>query len=203
MKIKRNQLKKKNKQNPKQEDYMISDEVIELQKLFYQTHNYLDNTNKNRILVLGIGNYLMGDEGVGVHSIHALSKIDLPENVDILDGGTGSFNLMPILAKYPLVIFIDATMDSKEPGTLNVIYPKFANDFPSVLSAHDVGLKDMIDALEFKGELPQIVLITVSIKEMIPMTIELTEDVKKSISKVTEKVIEILEKIEIKKHLAC
>ncbi len=176
---------------------MISDDIIELQKLFYQTHDYLDNEDKDRILVLGIGNYLMGDEGVGVHSIHALDKINLPDKVDIMDGGTGSFDLMPILSRYPLVIFIDATMDLKPPGTINVIYPKFAKDFPSVLSAHDVGLKDMIDALEFQEELPRIILITVSIKEMIPMTIELTEDVKKSIPKVAEKVVEILGNIKI------
>ena len=56
---------------------MVSDDVMELQKLFYQTHDYLDSEIKDRILILGIGNYLMGDEGVGVHIIHALSKIDL------------------------------------------------------------------------------------------------------------------------------
>jgi hydrogenase maturation protease len=146
-------------------------------------------------LVLGIGNYLMGDEGVGVHAIHVLSKVELPDNVDILDGGTGSFDLMPILSKYPQVIFIDATMDGRPAGTIDVIYPKFAADFPTVLSAHDVGLKDMIDALEFQGELPRIVLITVSISEMIPMTIELTKTVKESLTEVVKKVDKIIKEI--------
>lgn len=182
---------------------MISDEVMKLQKYFYQTHDYLDDEKfSDRILVLGIGNYLMGDEGVGVHVIHALSKEQLPDNVDIMDGGTGSFDLMPVLARYPLVIFVDATMDMRPPGTIDVIYPKFAADFPTVLSAHDVGLKDMIDALEFKGELPKIILITVSIRDMIPMTIELTEEVKKSIPQVVEKIKSILKdtKIPLKKQ---
>jgi hydrogenase maturation protease len=178
---------------------MLSDDVMELQKLFYQTHDYLNSEKKDRILVLGIGNYLMGDEGVGVHSIHALSKIDLPNNVDIMDGGTGSFDLMPILSQYPLVIFIDATMDGKPPGTIDVIYPKFAADFPTVLSAHDVGLKDMIEALEFQNQLPKIILVTVSIKEMIPMTINLTENVQNSIQNVVNKVLTILKKITITK----
>jgi len=173
----------------------ISGDVAELQKLFYQTHNYLDSEKKDRILVLGIGNYLMGDEGIGVHVIHALDKIKLPEYVDIIDGGTGSFDLMPILAQYPLAIFIDATMDFRSPGTINVIYPKFAKDFPTVLSAHDVGLKDMIDALEFKNELPDIVLITISIKGINPMTIELTDPIKESIPDIVDKVLDILGKI--------
>ncbi len=176
---------------------MISDDVMELQKLFYQTHDYPDNKQKDRILVLGIGNYLMGDEGIGVHAVQALSKVDLPENVDIMDGGTGSFDLMPILAQYPLVIFIDATMDFRPPGTIDVIYPKFAAEFPTVLSAHDVGLKDMIDALEFKGELPKIILLTVSIKEMIPMSIDLTDEVQESVARVVKKIQDILSKIKI------
>jgi len=176
---------------------MVSDDVIKLQELFYQTRDYLDGDLKNRILVLGIGNYLMGDEGVGVHAIHALNKVELPPHVDIMDGGTGSFDLMPILAQYPLVIFIDATMDNKAAGTIDVIYPKFAKDFPTVLSAHDVGLKDMIDALEFKGELPQIILLTVTITEMIPMTIELTEPVQKSMPQVVDRVLDILSKIKM------
>lgn len=177
---------------------MISDEVVALQKLFYQTHDYLDDDYRNRILVLGIGNYLMGDEGLGVHSIHALSKVKLPDNVDIIDGGTGSFNLMPILSKYPLVIFIDATMDGKPLGALNVLYPKYANDFPKVLSAHDVGLKDMIDTLEITNQMPKIILITVTIEEMRPMTIVLSDKVQESIPKVVDKVQEILQAISMK-----
>ncbi len=176
---------------------MISDEVIELQKLFYQTHDYVDSDYQKRILVLGIGNYLMGDEGVGVHGVQALSKVKLPENVDLIDGGTGSFNLMPILSKYPLVIFIDATMDGKPLGSINVLYPRYAQDFPKVLSAHDVGLKDMIEALEISGELPKIILITVTIEEMRPMTIVLSDKVQKSIPSVVDKVVEILDAIQM------
>lgn len=176
---------------------MISDDVMELQKLFYQTHDYLNSEKKDRILILGIGNYLMGDEGVGVHTVHALSKIDLPKNVDIMDGGTGSFDLMPILSQYPLVIFVDATMDGRAAGTIDVIYPKFAADFPSVLSAHDVGLKDMIEALEFQNQLPKIILVTVSISEMIPMTINLTQKVQSNIKNVEHKILTILKEITI------
>jgi len=179
---------------------MISDDVMELQKLFYQTHEYPDGKYKDRVLVLGIGNYLMGDEGVGVHVVQALSKEKLPDFVDVMDGGTGSFDLMPILAQYPLVIFIDATMDFRPPGTIDVIYPQFAAEFPTVLSAHDVGLKDMIDALEFKGELPKIILVTVSIKGMIPMRITLTDDVQKSVPEVVTRIKEIIKKIKIEKE---
>ncbi len=173
---------------------MIDEDVKELQKWFYQT-GQLKEGKINSILVLGIGNYLMGDEGVGVHAIHALSKTRLPQTVDIVDGGTGSFDLMPLIAKYPVAVFIDAAMDGKPAGTIDMLYPKFAADFPAVLSAHDVGLKDMIDALEFKGELPKIILITVTIDKITPMTIKLSEPVQNALPGVVEKVKELTGKI--------
>ena len=175
---------------------MISDEVIELQKLFYQTHDYLDSKKKDKILILGIGNYLMGDEGVGVHTIHALSKVELPENVDIIDGGTGSFDLMPILSQYPLVIFVDATMDSKPAGTINVIYPKFAKDFPRSLSTHELGLKDMIESAILLGKVPEIFLIVVSINPEQEMNIELTPGIKQAIPDVIETVQRVVSELE-------
>ncbi len=175
---------------------MISDEVTELQKRFYQTHNYLDNQKKNKVLVLGIGNYLMGDEGVGVHVIHALGKTELPGYVDILDGGTGGFDLMPILAQYPAAIIVDATLDGRPPGTVNVLFPKFSADFPTLLSVHDVGLKDMIDALEFKGELPDITLVTVSVASVQPMSVQLSNPVEKNLSRVVEVLMDLMAKME-------
>ena len=52
--------------------------------------------NKN-ILILGIGNYLMGDEGVGVHTANRLLQSDVPPGADIVDGGTGGFHYWSIL----------------------------------------------------------------------------------------------------------
>jgi hydrogenase maturation protease len=163
---------------------MIGEVIRELEKYFYR---YIDSENKDyrgRILILGIGNYLMGDEGIGVHAIHFLSSKKLPDNVDIVDGATGSFDLMPLIASYEKVIMIDATMDEKPIGTVKVLYPKFAKDFPKTLSSHDVGLKDMIDALEFNDELPEISLITVTIGEIVPMTTELSEKVRGSLENI-------------------
>ncbi len=174
---------------------MQAKQVAALQKRFYQNHDYLDDTKKERLLVLGVGNYLMGDEGVGVHVIQALDQIKLPVNVDIIDGGTGGFDLMPILSGYPKAIFVDATMDGRPPGSVGVLHPRFSADFPTVLSAHDVGLKDMIDALEFKNELPEITLITVSIHSIQPMSIYLTDPVHRSVSQVIKVLLHLVDKM--------
>ncbi|GBD87199.1 hydrogenase 2 maturation protease [bacterium BMS3Abin03] len=147
---------------------------------------------KNRILILGIGNVLMGDEGVGVHSIKELEKESFPENVSLLDGGTGGFHLLEYLQSYPKIIMIDATMDSKPAGTISVIKPKFASDFPKSLSAHDIGLRDLIESTAVLGDLPEMYLITVTIDNIQSMQIELSEKIKDSLTAVVEKVKEML-----------
>ena len=145
-----------------------------------------------KILVLGIGNVLMGDEGVGVHTIKELEKKSFSENVILLDGGTGGFHLMAYFQEYENVIMIDATMDKKPTGTLSVIEPKFASDFPKSLSAHDIGLKDMIESITLLGTLPKIYLIAVTIDTIKSMYMELSPKVKESIPVVIEKIDELV-----------
>jgi len=142
---------------------------------------FFEKDKSKSILVMGVGNYLMGDEGIGVQVIQEMTKHTLPKYVDILDGGTGGFLLLNCFEAYSTVIFIDATMDGKPAGTISLIRPKFASDFPSALSVHDVGLKDMIEAVYLMEKVPDIHLFTVSIEEIVPMTLELNPKVKESI----------------------
>ena len=149
----------------------------------------------NKVLVLGIGNYLMGDEGVGVHIVQRMEKMDLPEYVDVLDGGTGGFFLMNVFDDYGKVIFLDATMDGKKGGTIALLKPKFAADFPKALSVHDVGLKDMVEALYLQDILPEMHLVTISVEGIQPMTIEMTKDVEGSIPKAIETILQLSEEL--------
>lgn len=154
----------------------------------------LEEDKSQKVLVLGVGNYLMGDEGVGVHIIYEMEEMDLPDYVDVLDGGTGGFFLMNYFDEYPVVIFLDATMDGKPSGTISVIRPRFAADFPTALSVHDVGLKDMIEAIYIQDQIPDIHLITVSVDHIAPMDIELSEAVEKAVPKAISAILEAAEK---------
>lgn len=156
---------------------------------------YFEKDKSNSILILGVGNYLMGDEGVGVHLIQEMAKLDLPDYIDILDGGTGGFLLLSYFEAYKTIIFVDATMDGKDEGTISLIRPKFASDFPSALSVHDVGLKDMIEAVYLMDSKPNIPLFTISINEMIPMTIGLSPNVERAIPKTIEQILKLSEKL--------
>ncbi len=156
---------------------------------------FFEKDKSEYILVMGVGNYLMGDEGIGVHIIQEMAQSDLPDRVDILDGGTGGFSLMGCFEAYPVIVFVDATIDGKPPGTISVIEPKFASDFPNALSVHDVGLKDMVEAVYLMDVVPEIYLITISIEELKPMTIALSEPVKNAILPTIDKIIQLTEEI--------
>ncbi len=148
-----------------------------------------------KILVLGIGNYLMGDEGVGVHIVKKMEKMNLPDYVEVLDGGTGGFFLMPVFDEYGSVIMIDATMDGKPAGTIKIIKPRFASDYPNALSVHDVGLRDMIEALYLREKKPDVHLMTISVKGIQPMVVGLTPEVEKVVDDAIQQILELAEKI--------
>ncbi|MEZ5419861.1 MAG: hydrogenase maturation protease [Vicinamibacterales bacterium] len=130
-----------------------------------------------RRLVLGIGNILMGDEGVGVHAIEYLQGDTWPPDVQLVDGGTGGFHLLDYLSSNEPLVMIDATLDGKPPGTVSVLRPRYASDFPRALSAHDIGLRDLVEAAQLTGALPDVHLITVSIDEIRPMHLSLSAPV--------------------------
>lgn len=134
--------------------------------------------DNRKILVMGIGNYLMCDEGIGVHVAEQLLKEQLPEHVAVLDGGTGGFHLLEYFENHDHVILVDATLDGREPGTIRKIKPRFASDFPPAMSTHDIGLKDMVSALQFMGKMPEIDLFVVSIASIQEQGTELTPAIK-------------------------
>jgi len=129
-----------------------------------------------KLLVLGIGNVLMGDEGVGVHVIHHLEKEETPDGVELLDGGTGSFLLLDPMQLARKVILIDATLDQNPAGTVRRLVPRFSTDYPRTLAAHDIGLKDLLDAFYLLGHKVDVVLFAVSIPPLQNMGLELSPE---------------------------
>ena len=140
------------------------------------------------VLIMGIGNYLMGDEGVGVHVAQRLAKETLPEGVDVLDGGTGGFFLMEYFENYPVVILIDATLDDRPTGTIRVIEPRFAADFPRAMSTHDIGLRDLVEGLAILGKMPKMYLFAVSIEMIQSQQIELSPELERVMPELLEQV---------------
>jgi hydrogenase maturation protease len=142
-----------------------------------------------KLLVVGIGNVLMGDEGVGVHAVRRLESQTVPVGVELLDGGTGGLHLLDHMQSADSVVLIDATADGLRPGTVRRLRPRFSADYPRTLTAHDIGLKDLLDAMYLLGAPPEITLITVSIELPLEVGIGLSEEIAAALPEVTECVL--------------
>ena len=146
-------------------------------------------------LVLGVGNLLMGDEGVGVAAIRRLEQNGFADRAELVDGGTSGFHLLGLFRDRRHIILIDATTDGKSIGSVSHIRPRYASDFPPTLTAHDIGLKDVLESAALLGDLPEVDLITVSIGELGgSLTMELSPAVAAALPQVETLVVECLEK---------
>ncbi len=146
----------------------------------------------DQVLVLGIGNILMGDEGVGVAVARDLERRALPPGITVVDGGTGGFHLLAYLTDYDPVIMVDATMDGQPPGTVSLLEPRYASDFPRSLTAHDIGLRDLVASAAMLGKLPKVYLVTVSIDDMQPMQTTLSPAVERAVTAAATQVFGLL-----------
>ena len=128
----------------------------------------------SKTLVLGLGNVLMGDEGIGVYVVRELEKQTLPPNVECLDGGTGGFTLLEPLEQADRIIIIDAASDGNPVGTITRTTPQFSRDYPPTLTAHDVGMKDLLDMFYIQGGHHEIILYAITIDPKQPIRMSLS-----------------------------
>ncbi len=149
-----------------------------------------------KILVLGIGNILMKDEGVGVRTIEYLQKEDLPQEVELLDGGTSTPLLFPEFAEADYLIVIDAVKGGMSPGS---IYRLRLEDLVppdnSPVSLHDLGLIDALQMASLINKAPQKVLIFGIEPKEIDWGMELSPEVEGCIPKVAKLVREEIKAI--------
>ena len=103
------------------------------------------------LLVLGIGNILLGDEGVGVRALEQIERAGLPAACSVLDGGTGGLTLLEPMQRAQKLIIIDATIDGRPAGSIRRLQPRFSADYPVTLTAHDIGLQDLPDGCYVPG----------------------------------------------------
>lgn len=113
-----------------------------------------------RHLVLGLGNILYGDEGVGVHLLHRLRRrYRFPASVDLKDGGALGWHLLPLLAHYPRVLLLDAL--AGEVGAVYRFLPQALGELAQYgkLSSHEWGILDLLMAMDLHGDRPEEVVV--------------------------------------------
>jgi hydrogenase maturation protease len=151
--------------------------------------------NLQKTLVLGLGNILLGDEGVGVHVLRALEKRPLPANVECLDGGTGGFILLEPMQDAERIIMIDAAADGNPIGTVTRTVPRFARDYPPTLTAHDIGIKDLLDLFYMLDGGREVILYAITIDPRQPITLDLSAAVTAAANIAVERILAELESL--------
>ncbi len=132
-----------------------------------------------KVTVLGLGNILLRDEGVGVRVIERLKQTyELPDKLEIIDGGTMGLDLLPYLEGEDYLIVVDAVKSGREAGSIIRIED---NDIPSFLSTklspHQIGLSDLLATASLLDIVPEkIVLFGIEPKDM-ETGLELSDEV--------------------------
>lgn len=146
-------------------------------------------------LVIGLGNPLMGDDGVGVAALERL-RTDwvLPAEVELLDGGTWGMNLLPHIEAAERLVLIDAINTDATPGTLTVLerqeLPRF---FSLKLSPHQIDLREVLALAEWRGALPEHVVAVGIQPDKVEMSASLSPVVEAGLGKLVDLVVDRLE----------
>jgi len=150
-----------------------------------------------RVLVLGLGNILLKDEGVGVHVVEQLQKQSLPGNVEVVDGGTAGLDVLLLNQGIDKLVVIDAVRADKKPGTIYKVQFKTKEldklnqifSHGSKISLHQVALLDALSIAERTNCAPkEIVIIGVEPGE-VDCGLELTGEVKRRIPDIVNTVL--------------
>jgi hydrogenase maturation protease len=162
-----------------------------------------DTQDSGRVLVLGLGNLLLSDEGIGVHVAHELQKQDLPANVEVVDGGTAAIDVILSQQGLDKLVVVDAVRFGNRPGTAyktrlnaeekNELACFFGSDEGSMISLHQLGLINALAVAEKLNCLPrEIIIIGVEPSQISP-GLQLTEQVEQTVPKIINTVLEEIE----------
>jgi len=151
-----------------------------------------------KLLVLGVGNILLMDEGIGVHAVREIWEENWPENVIFLDGGTFTQDLFYEFEKYDHILVLDVVRAGREPGTIYRMEEKdLVENEKQALSLHDVDLLDSLRMASLLGNRPDLTVIGIE-PEKIDWGTEMTETLqgrlKPFVQKSREEIQNILKK---------
>lgn len=147
-----------------------------------------------KIVILGVGNLLLSDEGVGVHVANELMKMDMPSNVLVVEGGTDGFRLLNVIIEADRLIVIDAVKGGAEPGTIYRFDIREIGNVPSGFqtSFHQIGILDVIKISGLIGKTPYTTVIGIEPKTL-EMGMDLSPEIKEKVPRIIELVIKELQ----------
>lgn len=140
-----------------------------------------------KVMVVGIGNYILQDEGVGVHAINRLMEMDFPEGVEIVDGGTHSYDLVDFFCQADNLIIIDAIQAGEEPGTMYraPLEEMGLKSEENCTSLHQLHFIEAIKMVNLMGYYPRVIVFGVE-PQVIDWGLKLTPSIAEKLPRLTE-----------------
>ena len=152
-------------------------------------------SSKLEVVVLGLGNILMQDEGIGVHAAnHLEANYNFKPEIEIVDGGTSGLDLLTFFGPEKSILIIDAVNFDMEPGTVASLEDDaiLAQLDPKV-SLHHLGLSDLISVAELTDrKAKRMTLLGIQPESMEDLDLEMTQTIKGVFDKVVENALRIL-----------
>ena len=146
------------------------------------------------ILILGLGNILLGDEGVGVRVIEQLLSRPLPDEIEVIDGGTAGYELINFFEGKEKVIIVDAVKTNDTPGSVYKLDLALVQEDETVqLSLHQIGLKNVFKMASLMDLNPEVTLVGIVPKDYQDYNIGLSDEVEKAIPLAIETVLKEIE----------
>nr|MDO8081810.1 hydrogenase maturation protease [Candidatus Freyarchaeota archaeon] len=141
-----------------------------------------------RTVIIGVGNLLLGDEGVGIHVVEELNKRDLPANVEVVDGGTGGVTLLNLMEGADKVIIVDAILGGCKPGEIYVLdVDRLMKGVVKFFSLHEMDLLSALRIGKELGKLPlELVVVGVEPKNYKEHSMDLSPEIKAVVPKVID-----------------
>ncbi len=143
-----------------------------------------------RAVILGLGNVLLQDDGVGVHAVELLREdYALPDDLEVLDGGTLGMALLPRLAGIDTAILVDAVRSDAPPGTLvHLEGDEVGPAVQSRLSPHQIGVADLLDGLRWLGAMPRRLCLLGLVPERMELGLDLSPVVERNLGSLVDAV---------------
>jgi len=146
--------------------------------------------NPHKFVIVGVGNLLLRDEGVGIHVAKALQALDLPQSVEIIDGGTAP-DLLAYVEPGDKLIIIDAVKAGGEPGAVYRFTPEDLNPQENrLLSLHELSVIDSLQMMRLGGNEPAETIIIGIEPQEIELGTELTPALQRKIPVIVQTVLE-------------
>jgi hydrogenase maturation protease len=143
-----------------------------------------------RTLVLGLGNLVHSDDGVGIHAIQRLQRDEkVPPEVVLMDGGTQGLSLLPHISGFERLLVIDAVDVGQPPGTLIRLEGDAIEKLPGKPSVHQLGFADLMITLKLLGDSPEEVIVIGVQPQSTEWSVELTAPVRESLDELIALVI--------------